>query len=88
MSAAYTPVMCRYTHLHVSVYIYIRILYTQNYMVPLPRPTFLCFLLVFAVNYAHFELIFLVAVLGHVLVDLWGVPYTYIYINNRIPITM
>ena len=50
-------------------------------MVPLPRPTFLCFLLVFAVNYAHFELIFLVAVLGHVLVDLWGVPYIYIYIH-------
>ena len=23
MSAAYTPVMCRYTHLHVSVYIYV-----------------------------------------------------------------
>ena len=29
----------------------------------------------FAVSYAHFELIFLVAILGHVLVDLWGVPY-------------
>ena len=41
-----------------------------------PRPTFLWFLLVFAVNYAHFELIFLVAVLGHVLVDLWRVPYS------------
>ena len=44
-----------------------------------PRPTCLWFLLVFAVNYAHFELICLVAVLGHVLVDLWGVPYIYIY---------
>ena len=41
-----------------------------------PRPTFLWFLLVFAVNYAHFELICLVAVLGHVLVDLWRVPYS------------
>ena len=51
-----------------------------NLWYPPPKPTFLWFLLVFAVNYAHFELIFLVAVLGHVLVALWGVPYIYINI--------
>ena len=55
-------------------------MYVYIYMVPPPRPTFLWFLLVFAGNYAHFELIFLIAVLGNVLVDLWGVQYIYIYI--------
>ena len=60
------------------IYIYIYVYIYNIYMVPPPRPTFLWFLLVFAVNYAPFELIFLVAVLGHVLVDLWGVPYIYI----------
>ena len=34
MSAAYTPVMCRYTHLHVSVYIYTYIIYTKLYRTP------------------------------------------------------
>ena len=57
----------------------------ETYGTP-PRPTCLCFFPGICSKYAHFELIFLVAVLGHVLVDLWGVPY--IYINNRIPITM
>ena len=56
--------------MYVCMYIYI-------YGTP-PRPTFLWFLLVFAGNYAHFELIFLIAVLGNVLVDLLGVQYIYI----------
>ena len=63
--------MYMYTHLYIYIYMYIY---------GTPQDTFLWFLLVFAVNDAHFELIFLVAVLGHVLVDLWGVPYIYIYI--------